>query len=43
MFGKFVSYYVPHMRLFLADMACAFAVAVCNLFYPMITRRIINV
>ena len=43
MFGKFVFYYVPHMRLFLADMACAFAVAVCNLFYPMITRRIINV
>lgn len=43
MFGKFVSYYVPHMRLFLADMTCAFAVAVCNLFYPMITRRIINV
>lgn len=40
---KFAAYYVPHRKLFLADMTCAFAVALCNMFYPMITRNIINV
>ncbi len=43
LFLKFASYYVPHRRLFFADMACALAVAVSNMFYPMITRNIINV
>lgn len=36
-------YYKPHRRLFIADMAAALALAVCDLFYPMITRSIINV
>ncbi len=40
---KFASYYEPHRRLFFADMFCAFMIAVCNMFYPMITRDIINV
>jgi len=39
---KFVSYYKPHRRLFILDMLCAFLVAICDLFYPMITRNIIN-
>jgi ATP-binding cassette subfamily B protein len=43
LFWKFALYYVPHIRLFAADMTCSFLTAVCNMFYPMITRRIINV
>jgi ATP-binding cassette subfamily B protein len=43
LFFKFARYYVPHLRLFIADMACAFSVSMCNMFYPMLTRRIINV
>ena len=39
---KLVSYYKPHKTLFLIDMACALLVAVCDLFYPMIARNIIN-
>lgn len=35
-------YYRPHMGLFLADMGAALLLAVCDLFYPMITRSIIN-
>ena len=31
------------MKLFAFDMSCAFLSAVCNMFYPMITRRMINV
>ncbi|NMA84452.1 MAG: ABC transporter ATP-binding protein [Epulopiscium sp.] len=42
MIRKFVSYYKPHRRLFILDMLCAFLVAICDLFYPMITRNIIN-
>ncbi len=40
---RFVSYYRPHRKLFAIDMACAFVVAVCDLFYPMIAKEIINV
>ncbi len=36
-------YYKPHMALFLADMAAALLLAVCDLVYPMVTRSIINV
>ena len=39
---RFVSYYRPHRRLFIIDMLCALAVAVADLFYPMITKNIIN-
>ena len=39
---RFVSYYKPHWKLFAIDMACAFIVAVCDLFYPTITKNIIN-
>jgi ATP-binding cassette subfamily B protein len=40
---KFASYYIPHLRLFAADMLCAFLSSVCNMFYPIVTRNIINV
>ncbi|MDR2179098.1 MAG: ABC transporter ATP-binding protein/permease [Synergistaceae bacterium] len=43
MFKKFASYYVPYLRLFTADMVCAFLSSVCNMFYPIVTRSIINV
>lgn len=35
-------YYKPHVGLFLSDMAAALLIAACDLFYPMITRSIIN-
>ncbi|MDL2324012.1 ABC transporter ATP-binding protein/permease [Ruminococcaceae bacterium OttesenSCG-928-A16] len=35
-------YYKPHLGLFAADMVAALLIAVCDLFYPMITRSIIN-
>ena len=42
MIRKFVRYYRPHMRLFLADMFCALCLSVCDFVYPMITRSMIN-
>lgn len=39
---KFITYYKPHVGLFVLDMVCAFIVAACDLFYPMITKNIIN-
>ena len=38
----FSSYYKPHAKLFILDMICAFLIAVCNLFYPFITKNVIN-
>lgn len=42
MIKKFCKYYKPHMKLFLTDMFCAFLVSLCNMFYPIIARSIIN-
>lgn len=42
MIRRFISYYKPHKKMFFADMACSLVLAVCDLFYPMITRNIIN-
>lgn len=42
MFKKFISYYKPHKKLFIMDITAAFIVALCDLFYPMITRGLIN-
>ena len=42
MIRKFISYYKPHRRLFFIDMVCAFIVALCDLFYPLIAKDIIN-
>lgn len=38
----FFSFYKPHLKLFLVDLFCAFTLALCNLFYPYITKNIIN-
>lgn len=39
---RFLSYYKPHKKLFALDMICAFACAVCDMFYPSITGNIID-
>lgn len=43
MIKRFVQYYKPVKTIFILDMICALTVALCDLFYPMITRNIINV
>lgn len=42
MIKRFIGYYKPHMKLFILDMVCAFLAAAADLFYPMISRKIIN-
>lgn len=42
MIKEFIKYYKPHKKLFIMDLFCAFLVSICDLFYPMITRGIIN-
>ncbi|MGM9636911.1 MAG: ABC transporter ATP-binding protein [Eubacteriales bacterium] len=42
MIKRFAAYYKPHMGIFLADLFAAFLLAVADLFYPMITRSMIN-
>ncbi len=39
---RFVKYYKPHRKLFCIDMFCAFIISVFNLFYPYLTKEIIN-
>lgn len=42
MLKRFISYYKPHLVLFIIDMICAVLIAATDLIYPMITRRLIN-
>ena len=42
MIKRFAHYFKPHMGLFTADLICALLLSAINLFYPMITRRMIN-
>ena len=42
MIKKFISYYKSHLGLFILDMICAIIVALCNLYYPTLARKIIN-
>ena len=42
MFSIFLSFFRPHMGLFLLDMACALLVALVDLAYPVISRAAIN-
>lgn len=42
MIKRFISYYSPYKKLFAADMVCAFLLAVCDLFYPELTRKMLN-
>lgn len=39
---RFFRYYKPHKKLFVIDLICAFTISVCNMFYPMIARTIMN-
>lgn len=42
MIKRFISYYKPHRLLFSLDMLAAFFIAISDLFYPMITRSMLN-
>jgi len=42
MLRTFVSYFKPHKKMFFLDLFCALVVAVCDLFYPMVAKDIIN-
>lgn len=42
MIKRFISYYKPYKWLFAADMTACILIACCDLFYPMITKNIIN-
>ncbi|MBO4323367.1 MAG: ABC transporter ATP-binding protein [Clostridia bacterium] len=42
MIKKFMSYYRPHMRLFIIDLTCALLMAILNLVYPKIAGKIIK-
>lgn len=39
---RFISYYKPHMRLFIADMACSFSIASIDLVFPIVTRYLLQ-
>lgn len=39
---RFIGYYRPHVKLFVIDMLCALAISVFNLFYPYLTKEIMN-
>ncbi len=42
MLRRFISYYKPNLKLFITDMAAALVLSVADLFYPMITRSMLN-
>ena len=39
---RFISYYKPHRFLFFADLFAALLLAACDIFYPMVTRLMLN-
>ncbi len=39
---RFFAYYKPHRKMFAFDLICSFTISVCNMFYPMIARNIMN-
>lgn len=42
MIKRFFAYYKPHKKLFIIDIICSFLISLCNLFYPFVTKLIIN-
>ena len=42
MLKRFVHYYKPYKLMFALDMIACVLIACCDLFYPMITKEIIN-
>lgn len=43
MIKRFISYYAPHKKLFAMDMTASFFIALCDFYYPIVSRQIINV
>ena len=39
---KFIGYYRPHRMLFFLDMGAALLLALCDMFYPLVTRTMLN-
>ncbi|WP_457557678.1 ABC transporter ATP-binding protein [Candidatus Harpocratesius sp.] len=39
---KFISYYRPHLKLFILDMVCAFLIATLDLVFPLISERFLK-
>lgn len=42
MLKRFVSYYRPHLRLFIADMLASMLISLVAVVYPMVTRALLN-
>ncbi len=42
MLKRFLSYYRPHLRLFIPDMLASLLVALIGVVYPMVTRTMLN-
>ena len=42
MFKRFLSYYKPHKLIFTLDLLSAFFIALIGVFYPIITRTMLN-
>lgn len=42
MFKRFLSYYKPHRLIFALDMLASFTVSLIGIFYPVVTRRLVN-
>ena len=42
MLKRFLSYYKPHKKIFILDMLAAFMMSAIGIFYPVITRRLLN-
>lgn len=42
LFAYFVSYYKPHKVTFMLDMLASLIFSLCGLFYPMLTRQMLN-
>ena len=38
----FVSYYRPHLAIFLLDMVCALGICLVDLLFPMVSRHALN-
>ena len=38
----FIPYYKPHMKLFIIDLVCAFVISGIDLFFPSLTRRVLQ-
>lgn len=42
MLKKFLSYYKPHRLIFILDMVASFTVSMVGIFYPIVTRSMVN-